>query len=159
MPRTIRVKPFEGSDAEVNMIVLSDPPKRLEGNLRHGLFTKQLRFESVGDARTYARLRRELRREMFPANIVEETLVEKMSVALWKMRRATRADEEEGGLSPRAQAKLAALDREFHRAHHALQVARGVRIARAKVVKDIEFQQWKMEREDRRRRAEEEMAG
>jgi len=154
MPRTVTCKPFEGSDTEIQAIILPDPPKRPEGILRHGLFAKTLHFGTVQEGRMYARLRREFRRQFKPMNLLEETLIEKMAVALWKVRQAMRAEKEGEELSPRAQAKIVALEREFHRAHESLRRVKAMELDRLRAYKDWELQKWQMEREDKRRAAD-----
>lgn len=149
MPRTVPGRMPGGT--EIHCIVQPDPPKRPVGALRHGLFTKTLHFDALGEARAYARLRRELRREFKPQNISEETLIEKMSVALWKTRRAYGAESGEVEISERARARLVALDREFHRAHEALRRVKGMQVARLRAYRDWELSQWQMERAERER--------
>ena len=127
-------------------------PRQPSKAFKHGLFTKSLAFASFGEARAYQRMRRELRRDLRPIGILEDTLVEQMSVSLWGMQRTLdierRAlkESKEGKLSSRALAQIEALERQFHRAHASLQKARGIRLAQNHAHREVEYIQWKKRR-------------
>ncbi len=59
--------------------------------LKHGLFSKQLILKTESDAE-YQLLLDGLRRELKPVGTLEQSLVERISVSLWRQRRLVRAE-------------------------------------------------------------------
>ncbi len=84
--------------------------------LKHGLFSKQLILKTESDAE-YQLLLDGLRRELKPVGTLEQSLVERISVSLWRQRRLMRAETAQINLNQKDSSLINMINNELNLNH------------------------------------------